>query len=245
MSNIKDLVLELQNINNNDITAIKIPSTGKVCKFKSITVKQHKDIIKCAMDGIEGSIRLNSIFNNIIKENSIEPVSFKLSDRNYILVQLRKANVGPIIKIDDKEYDLNELPLHTTISTDKLNTLSYQNISVTVEVPTLDFESQVIEKCLVEIAKTKNEAKQDNDYITTLLTYEMIKFVNTIKIDDTLIELNQYNINERKSILDNIPLKLNNDIIDYIASYKGAEQKNFCFNENIELTIDASFLTND
>jgi len=62
---------------------------------------------------------------------------------------------------------------------------------------------------------------------------------------DTLIDLNQYNISERKSILDNIPLKLNNDIIEYIASYKIADQKNFCFNENIELTIDASFLTND
>jgi hypothetical protein len=245
MSNIKDLVLELQNINNNDITAIKIPSTGKICKFKSITVKQHKDIIKCALDGIEGSIRLNSIFNSIIKENSVEPVSFKLSDRNYILVQLRKANVGPIIKIDNIEYDLNELPSNVTISTDKSNTLSYQNITVTVEIPTLDFENQVIERCLAEIVKTKNETKQENDYITTLLTYEMIKFVDTIKIDDTLIDLNQYNISERKSILDNIPLKLNNDIIEYIASYKGVEQKNFCFNENIELTIDASFLTND
>lgn len=245
MSNIKDLVLELQNINNNDITAIKVPSTGKICKFKSITVKQHKDIIKCALDGIEGSIRLNSIFNSIIKENSVEPVTFKLSDRNYILVQLRKANVGPIIKIDNIEYDLNELPSNVLISTDKSNTLSYQNISVTVEIPTLDFESQVIERCLAEITKTKNETKQENDYITTLLTYEMIKFVDTIKIDDTLIDLKQYNINERKSILDNIPLKLNNDIIEYIASYKGAEQKNFCFNENIELTIDASFLTND
>jgi hypothetical protein len=245
MSNIKDLVLELQNINNNDITAIKIPSTGKICKFKSITVKQHKDIIKCALDGIEGSIRLNSIFNSIIKENSVEPISFKLFDRNYILVQLRKANVGPIIKIDNIEYDLNELPSNVTISTDKSNTLSYQNISVTIEIPTLDFENQVIERCLSEIAKTKNETKQENDYITTLLTYEMIKFVDTIKIDDTLIDLKQYNISERKSILDNIPLKLNNDIIEYIASYKGAEQKNFCFNENIELTIDASFLTND
>lgn len=245
MSNIKDLVLELQNINNNDITAIKVPSTGKICKFKSITVKQHKDIIKCALDGIEGSIRLNSIFNSIIKENSVEQVAFKLSDRNYILVQLRKANVGPIIKIDNIEYDLNELPSNVLISTDKSNTLSYQNISVTVEIPTLDFESQVIERCLAEITKTKNETKQENDYITTLLTYEMIKFVDTIKIDDTLIDLKQYNINERKSILDNIPLKLNNDIIEYIASYKGAEQKNFCFNENIELTIDASFLTND
>jgi len=245
MSNIKDLVLELQNINNNDITAIEIPSTGKVCKFKSITVKQHKDIIKCAMDGFEGSVRLNHIFNNIIKENSIEPTSFKLSDRNYILVQLRKANIGSAIKIDSKEYDLNELPPYAQQTVEKSNTLTYQNISATVEIPTLDFESQVIEKCLVEIAKTKNETKQDSDYITTLLTYEMIKFVDTLKIDETLINLNQYSVSERKSILDNIPLKLNNDIIEYIANYKNAEQKNFCFNENIELTIDASFLTND
>ena len=245
MSNIKDLVLELQNINNNNITSIKIPSTGAVCKFKSITVKQHKDIIKCAMDGIEGSIRLNSIFNNIIKENSVESVTFKLSDRNHILVQLRKSNIGSIIKIDNKEYDLNELSTSTLISLDNSNTISYQNVGVTIEIPTLDFDSQVIEKCLAEISKAKNETKQENDYINILLTYEMLKFVDTIKIDDTLINLNQYTINERKSILDNIPLKLNNDIIDYIASYKSAEQKNLCFNENIELTIDASFLTND
>ena len=44
---------------------------------------------------------------------------------------------------------------------------------------------------------------------------------------------------------DKFEFGMNNDIIEYIASYKGTEQKNFCFNENIELTIDASFLTND
>ena len=62
MSSIKDFVLELQSISDKDVIDIKVPSTGKTCKFKLISVKQHKNTIKCAVDGIEGSIKLSSIF---------------------------------------------------------------------------------------------------------------------------------------------------------------------------------------
>jgi hypothetical protein len=39
MSSIKDFVLELQSISNSDVIDIKVPSTGKINKFKLISVK--------------------------------------------------------------------------------------------------------------------------------------------------------------------------------------------------------------
>lgn len=245
MSNIKDFVLELQTISNNDTIEIKIPSTGKLCKFKLISVKQHKNIIKCAVEGLEGSIKLSAVFNSIIKENCLDTVDFKLSDRNYILTELRKVSVGSDIKIKDVVYNLDDLPKFIFDYKEKNIVLKHQNITVNLEVPTLEFDSMVIEKCLFEISKLQADTKKMTDYVTILLTYEIIKFISEIKINDNLIQLSQYSIHDRKNIIDNIPLKLNNQIIDHIAEYKQAEQKFFNFNENIELTIDASFLTND
>lgn len=247
MSSIKDFVLELQSISDKDVIDIKVPSTGKTCKFKLISVKQHKNTIKCAVDGIEGSIKLSSIFNTIIKDNCLEPIDFKLYDRSYILTQLRKASVGNTIKIKGNVYNLNDLPKFNFDYSDKPTTFTQQNVTVNISIPTLEFDSLITEKCLFDISKLQSDAsiKKATDYVNILLTYEIIKFVNEIQINNTIIKLSDYSVYDRKTIVDNIPLKLNNDIIDYIASYKQYEQQFFKFSENIDLTIDASFLTND
>lgn len=245
MSSIKDFVLELQSISNSDVINIKVPSTGKITKFKLISVKQHKNIIKCAVDGLEGNIKLSSIFNNILKDNCLESIDFKLYDRSYILTQLRKASVGETIKIKDVVYNLNDLPKFNFDFSNKPTTLSYQNIAVNILIPTLDFDSLITEKCLFDISKLQADTKKMTDYVGILLTYEILKFVNEVQINNNIIKLSEYSVHDRKTIIDNIPLKLNNDIIDYIADYKQSEQKFFRFNENIDLTIDASFLTND
>jgi hypothetical protein len=247
MTSIKDFVLELQSISDNDVIDIKVPSTGKISKFKLISVKQHKNTIKCAVDGIEGSIKLSAIFNDIIKDNCLESIDFKLCDRSYIITQLRKASVGNMVKIRDVVYDLNDLPKFNFEYSNKPTIFSHQNITINISIPTLDFDSLITEKCLFDISKLQldTSTKKMTDYVNVLLTYEIIKFVSEIQINNNIIKLSGYSVHDRKTIIDNIPLKLNNDIIDYIANYKQTEQKFFQFDENIDLTIDASFLTND
>jgi hypothetical protein len=55
--------------------------------------------------------------------------------------------------------------------------------------------------------------------------------------------MNQLGIYDRKNIIENLPLKLNNDILEYIAQYKEYEQGLFTFPDGARLSIDASFLS--
>ena len=90
MSNIKSFIDELKQLSDNDHFSVFVPSIGKEIKFRAFSVKQHKDLMKSALDGVEGSLKMYKTFNDIIISNSLEPVDFSIYDRTKILVDLRK-----------------------------------------------------------------------------------------------------------------------------------------------------------
>ena len=111
MSNIKDFLSQLDTINTDDSIDILVPSINKKVKFKSLSVKQHKEVIKTILEGIEGGVRSSGVLNNFVVDNCItEGIDFKLYDRNYILVQLRKNSIGENVTINKQSYNLTALP---------------------------------------------------------------------------------------------------------------------------------------
>ena len=107
MSNIKSFIDELKQLSDNDHFSVFVPSIGKEIKFRAFSVKQHKDLMKSALDGVEGSLKMYKTFNDIIISNSLEPVDFSVYDRTKILVDLRKQCISELIDISDLEYNLN------------------------------------------------------------------------------------------------------------------------------------------
>ena len=86
MSDIKSFIDELKQLNEKDCFVVHIPSLNKSIKFKEFSDKQHKDVVKSLLDGVEGGISMYKVFSDIILENSSESVDFALYDRNKILV---------------------------------------------------------------------------------------------------------------------------------------------------------------
>ena len=245
MSDIKQFIQQLETINDGEIIDINVPSLKKKAKFRAFSVKQHKEIIKTVMEGFDGSIKSPITLNRIIKENCIDrTINFKLYDRNYILIQLRKASIGKTVKINDVEYALNDLPKFN-FEYDQEPIIDYKNIVVELEIPDLEKDSTITEKSMFEFAKLSTEEKKVKDSINILLTYEIIKFVKQVKIGEIVLDFDNLNLHEKKSIVDNLPLVLNNKIIDYISKYKEYEQSLLTFGDGAKLTIDASFLTSE
>jgi len=244
MSDIKAFLEDLKKINSSDCFEVYVPSLKKTALFKAFSVKQHKDVVRTILDGVEGTVSLSKLFNEIIEENSVDPIDFKIYDKNKILIDLRKQCVSEVFKINEEEYNLNKLPEYK-FNFKLKDKFEYKNIEVEVELPSLKTDTKITEKSITEFNKFTTEDKKINNSLTILLIYEVMKFITKIKMEDTIINFKDLGTFDKKNIIENLPLKLNNDILEYIAKYKQYETKLLTFDSGSTVSIDASFLSNE
>ena len=244
MSDIKSFLNELKQLNEKDCFNVYVPSVGRKVKFKALSVKQHKDIVKAMLGGMEGTILTSKIFNDIITENSSEKLEFKYYDRSKILVDIRQQSVGNKVKIDDVDYLLTDLPEFKLFTKPEAKFV-YKGIGVVVNVPNLDIDSAITEKSIIDITKISSDDKKVGESINLLLTYEIMKFIQTIEIEGNLLTFSELGTYDKKNIIENLPLKLNNDILEYITEYKELEQEQFTYSDGVKLEINGSFLTSE
>ena len=244
MSNVKSFIEELKQLSDNDCFKVHVPSLNKLVKFKAFSIKQHKDLMKSILDGVEGSVLMYKVFNEILFENCLEDVDFTIYDRNKILVDLRKQCISDTIKIEDKEYSLSDLQ-DFNFTFDKEREYTYKGITAVVKLPSLREDTSITEKSIVEFGKFSSEDKKIGNSLNILLVYELMKFIHSLKIDNTVITFDEISAYDKKGIIDNLPLKLINDILEYIADFKEFEQSLLTFSDGTKLVIDAGFLSNE
>lgn len=241
---VKNLIEELTAINESNTVSISVPSVKKKIKFKLFSVGQQKDLLRTAFEGVEGAVRSGVIFNDIILSNSTQDVEFSLIDRAPILLDLRKHSISEKVTISDKEYELKDLPAMSVEDIKCNDEIEYNGIKVKVNIPTLKQDREISEKIVAEIGKLNDEVKR-KDSVNILLAYEIIKFITSIEINDSILDFSEISVYERKKIVDNLPIKLNNSIIDFISNYKSVEEQSLTFEDGTKVEIDAGFLTSE
>lgn len=241
--NLKDFIKDLESLNEENTIKVKVPSCGKSFKFKLINVSQHKELLKSAFEGYEGVIRSNVIFNDIIIKNSEEEYNFSLLDKVPILLQLRKASIGDDITISGEKYKISDLP-DVEGSFEDSTTVEYNGIKVVLKVPSLERDDKISNKLISEFHKLSDKDK-DTEAINLVLTYEIIKFVESVTINDSTFVFDEYNAYECKKLIDALPLKLNNMAIEFITNFKTFENKSLTFDDDTILEIDAGFLSSE
>lgn len=245
MSNVSDFIKQLEAVNESNLISISVPSHNfKKYKFRALSVKQHKDLLKAAMSGFEGNLKAAIIYNNIVKDNCLEDIEFKMYDKQFILTQLRKATIGNIVTIDDKKYDIDDLP-EFKYQIEPPKNFTYKNIIINTCDPSLSDDTHYMEKCLQEISKMPNGDAKIAASMPILITYEIVKYIDTVQIDEVALPFNSITLHDRKNIVDNLPLKLNNMIIDYITQIKESVTNQFVFSDDVSLPFDPSFLTSE
>lgn len=245
MSNdkLKSFIQGLDDINKDNLINIKVPSISKNCKFKLISVAQHKELLKSAFEGYEGIIKSNIIFNDIITNNcEKEDVDFSLIDRSTILIKLREASISDNISIEKNQYKLSSLP-----SVDRSfegSTITSNGITIETCIPSLERDTEVSKKLLNDFTRLSDKEKETNG-INLVLSYEIIKFIKSISIGDDVFEFNDSNLYESKKIIDSLPLKLNNKVVNFITEFRDFENEFLTFEDGTLLEIDVSFLSSE
>lgn len=242
MSEITDFLNELQVVADDSTLDIFVPSVERLVKFKPLSVKQHYDILKCSIDGVSGSVKLGIVLNKIIIENCFEPIDFRVDDTEWILLQLRIASVGENVVIDDKEYNLRDLSRNATLF-DYERSITVKDIIVHLDVPSVKKDIEVSEVYYKEFKKTSGEDADVSETISSMISYEIIKFIKSISIRDQSVNFNDINTADKKKILASLPLSINHKIAEYIIEYRNHEQASFTFEDGTVLSINSDFLT--
>lgn len=244
-SNAKSFLNKLKDLNDANTVTVQIPSTGKSAEFKLASVMQQKDLIRTAFDGVDGVITRTSAANDIILNNSVDDSEFLIIDKPAIFIALRTESIGSKITIEDKEYDLHDIKPIKKSDVKLKHTVEQDGIVVELKVPTLSIDSEVSKKLAKEFAKlttTEDKIKQSVDVV---VAYESAKYIDTITVGEDVIKFEDISVHERKDIVNQLPLTVNNLIIDYIGSIKEVTDKAMTVAEEVVVEIDAGFLSTD
>lgn len=237
-----DFIGKLNEINNNNLISIHVPSAGREIKFKQLSVKQQKDLIKTSLDGKYSGLAFSNVLSDIILENSTEKHSFLVTDKFPIILALRKCSYGPkFVEKDgesEKEFDLNKiLTKELKFSEEFSVALGYENqIVVYADVVSLDLDKKVNDHQINLMKKNKDEDISES--IGDIFILELVKFITKIIIGDNSVDFSQISIKERISIVEKLPVPLNNLILDYIQSFRKPEIEYLTVDGNT-LPIDA------
>ena len=243
-ADVKNFLADLKQVGEANTISIKVPSTNKKATFKQFNVTQQKKLLRSAFDGVEGSIETGSIFNSMIKDNCEEDIEFLLCDRSYLLLELRKGSIGDKFSINEKQYDLSTLKPYDIKEIELTKKVEVNGIEVSLRVPTLDTDTKINIKLIAEFGKLIDSQKQVQS-IELVLIYEIVKYIDSIKIGDMVINFDDISVYERVSIVNELPLALNNSIIDYISGTKTVEEESLTFDDGKVVEIYAGFLAAD
>ncbi len=244
-SNAKSFLSKLKDLNDANTVTVKVPSTGKNAEFKLASVSQQKELLRTAFDGVDGVITRIAAANQIITDNSVDDIEFLIIDKPAILIALRDASIGTKIKVKDEEYDLKDVKSIKKSDVQLKHKVEHDGITVDLKVPTLAVDTEVSTKLAKEFAKYETVEDKIKQSVDVVVAFETVKYIDVVTVGEDTISFGDISVYERKEIISNLPLALNNKIIEYIGAIKEVTDKAMTVAEEVVVEIDASFLSSD
>ncbi len=136
---------------------IFLPSIKKEVTAKQINLKQQKDIISTAVNGVLGALQFSKAVNELIIEN-VDSDNMFTFDRVPALLALRVESLGDKIKLDSGDIvSLNDslerakdVPSFNLVKKVKIGSLK-----VELRIPSLQEENVILKRCIQEIDNLK------------------------------------------------------------------------------------------
>lgn len=215
LNSIKDL--------KKDTVSVFLPSVSENVDLTILNLKQQKDIISCIADGVSGVVSFNRVLNDIISTASSR-TDLTVIDRIPAILALRVNAHGTLYTSENTTIDLNQIisKLNTyNPATESTAEFSYSGITATVSIPTLSYESSIINKLEDEV---KKNGENNTKNMGSIYIYEIIKYVEQLQYKDVIINFTELPIKDRINLLENLPLALNKQIINFIEEIRRKER---------------------
>ena len=235
----KEFLSKLKEIKNE--CKVFVPSIKKQVTAKSITLKQQKDIISTAVNGVRGALQFTQVINNIILEN-VDGDVFYAVDKVPIILALRVNSLGNWVKVDDDK----SISLETVITNIKdipkfkyKEEVSVDDIVVNLRIPTLKEENVVINKCIQELDRLTEESDL-SEAVGLIYMAEIIKLIESVGVQEDVVDFNKLKVIDRVKIVETLPLQLYEKITSFYRQVSKYDTSLLTV-DDITVSMDASF----
>lgn len=236
------IISKLKDIRDTNLVDVFVPSLGTFSKFKQLSLKQQKDLIKTGLEGALAGIYIDNVINSIVIENSTFDHNYLITDKISIILKLRTNALGHLCKIDDTNVDIKTIVdkcLTFDIPTTKK--LDFNNlIQVNLAVPSIDKDIATNNSQISDL--TANKDLRVSDAMGSLYVYEIVKFIDSVKIGDDELSFNDIQVKDMVKVVESLPATINNDIVKFIQDFRSKEN-DYLTIDSKSITIDARFFT--
>tara|TARA_R110001583_G_scaffold32298_4_gene110455 strand:- start:245 stop:997 length:753 start_codon:yes stop_codon:yes gene_type:complete len=240
--NVSNFISKLEKLNDERVEVF-IPSRNKTVTVKPLNIKQQKDLIACSLDGIRGAFNYNKTINKIILDNSGIP-DLKIYDKLPFCITLRTQSLGPemmdsednVIDLEKTLYNVKNIPFKLK---DKA-TITYENLKVSLEVPTLQEENILISKCDQLFDSRDMSTSQHKDGVSILYLFEIVKYIKKLEIDDEAVDMSEIRVKERIDLVERLPLAIYTDLTEFVSKLNSYDQK-VLTTDGVIVPIDSAF----
>ena len=240
MSNLPEGFLNKLKQDNDESITYNSLKDGKVV-VKQLSLKQQKDILSTAVDGIRGAVEFAKNINDIILENS-DKKKLLVADKAPILLMLRQLSLGDTIEVEEEKLDISDFikNLKEIKANFKFNsTIKKGDIILKLKVPTLKEESKILTKCITEVEKKKSGSTSDSFGI--IYIYELIKYIDQVDIgEDYSLNFEDLKIADRVKVVENLPLSVYKELSKFFNDIDSYIKDTLTFNGKT-INLDPSF----
>lgn len=218
-----------------------LPSIKKEVTAKQINLKQQKDIISTAVNGVLGALQFSKAVNELIIEN-VDSDNMFTFDRIPALLALRVESLGDKIKLEngdivslkDSLERAKDIPSFNLVKEVKID-----SIKVKLRIPPLQEENIILKRCIQEIDKLKSENL--SEAMGLIYIFELIKTIKSVEVEEEVVDFNELKVVDRVKIVEQLPLELYDDITSFLSPIVKFEENILTVNESI-IPIDTSLL---
>lgn len=237
--NFTDALSVLDEISQNFLVDVYVPSLNKTIQFKEIDAKQQKDLLGAAMNtSIYNSI-FNSVFYDILKQNIIanvpekELLNFNIFDKICIGLHLKNQISNTInVKFDDEKNISDTFNIQDIINkfkdykAPKSESFEIKNekysLKVEIAIPNIkkevDFDNDFKKSQKTDNLKTNEEIQT---VVTNAFITEITKFINNIWINGNEFVFDEtVPYDEKIKIVEKIPSSLLQKVLECISAWK-------------------------
>lgn len=233
----QDFLKSLTDINNSLRYSIHVPSLQEKVFFKQLSTKQFKNILE-TLNSQSSELDFNNTFVDILKENiqdkdivdqltvydlyviALYTRIICVSDTYTLYINSDEQNLYNLssseFKINLKDYieSKNKIPITQEIFTEG-------DIIVTCNIPLQKIETETNNFIKQQLKKDEKDLNTEN-ILGVLFLNEITKCIQSIQINDKNIIFTNIHLNERREIVEQLPITLVNQIIKYIELYKNS-----------------------
>ena len=215
-NNVSKFISKLDKLSEQSIEVF-LPSKKKVVTVTSLNLKQQKDLVSSALDGIKGTLDFSRDLNNIILHNS-GITDLTIVDKIPFAVSMRVEALGTDYITSTTKVDLQVVLDNikkTKLQFKEEQLIEHKNLKINLGIPTLTDENALLKNGAANLSVEDGNYKEE---VSILYMLEIVKYVRGLEIDEVIVNMSDIKITDRMDLVEKLPLAVYTDISDYIET---------------------------